>query len=188
MKSRFLASLLLGGALFLSSSAFAADTWSVDSSHSTAIFRIKHFGASWQYGRFNDIAGTLMIDEADATKSTLELTIKTDSVDTNNQKRDDHLKGPDFFNAAQYPTMTFKSKKIAVKQGNVWAVTGDLTMHGVTKNVTFPATVSMADGVVKAVTEFTINRHDFGISYPGKADDLIQDNVVMRVELVASGA
>ena len=189
MKSRFLASLLLGGALFLSSSAFAADTWSVDSSHSTAIFRIKHFGASWQYGRFNDIAGTLMIDEADATKSTLELTIKTDSVDTNNQKRDDHLKGPDFFNAAQYPTMTFKSKKIAVKQGNVWAVTGDLTMHGVTKEVTVDlervGTGKDPWGGTRtgAETTFTLKRSDYGVSFmpDGLGDEV---RIIVSVEAV----
>lgn len=168
--SRALSSVLLGGALFLSSSAFAADTWSVDPSHSTAIFRIKHFNASWQYGRFNDVSGTFVFDDADPTKSTLELSIKTDSVDTNNQKRDDHLKGPDFFNAAQYPTMTFKSKKVAAKSGNVWAVTGDLTIHGTTKEITVDVerTGTGKDpwGGTRTGAEatFTIKRSDYGVS------------------------
>lgn len=187
--SRSVATALLGGALFLSSSAFAADTWSVDPAHSTAIFRIKHFGASWQYGRFNDLAGTLVLDDADPTRSTLELTIKTGSVDTNNTKRDDHLKGPDFFDAAQYPTMTFKSKKIAVKSANVWAVTGDMTMHGVTREVTVDLERS---GTGKdpwggtrtgAETTFTIKRSDFGVSFmpDGLGDEV---RIIVSVEAV----
>lgn len=187
--SRSVATALLGGALFLSSSAFAADTWSVDPAHSTAIFRIKHFGASWQYGRFNDLAGTLVLDDADPAKSTLELTIKTGSVDTNNTKRDDHLKGPDFFDAAQYPTMTFKSKKIAVKSANVWAVTGDMTMHGVTREVTVDLERS---GTGKdpwggtrtgAETTFTIKRSDFGVSFmpDGLGDEV---RIIVSVEAV----
>lgn len=187
--SRSVATALLGGALFFSSSAFAADTWSVDPAHSTAIFRIKHFGASWQYGRFNDLAGTLVLDDADPTRSTLELTIKTGSVDTNNTKRDDHLKSPDFFDAAQYPTMTFKSKKIAVKSANLWAVTGDLTMHGVTREVTVDLERS---GTGKdpwggtrtgAETTFTIKRSDFGVSFmpDGLGDDV---RIIVSVEAV----
>ena len=187
--SRTLATALLGGALFLSSSAFAADTWSVDPAHSTAIFRVKHFGASWQYGRFNDISGTLVLDDADPSKSTIELTIKTDSVDTNNQKRDDHLKSPDFFNAAQYPTMTFKSKTIAVKSAGVWTVTGDLTMHGTTKTVTVDlervGTGKDPWGGTRtgAETTFTLKRSEYGVS--GLPDGLGDEvRVIVSVEAI----
>lgn len=167
--SRSLSAALLGA--LLSSSALAADTYSVDASHSSALFRIQHFGAAWFYGRFNDISGTVVIDEADLTKSTIDLTIKVDSVDTNVQKRDDHLKSPDFFNAAQYPTMTFKSKKVAAKDAKTLTVTGDLTIHGVTKEVTLDVDRSGTGkdpwGGTRTGLEATLNikRSDYGIAF-----------------------
>ena len=168
--SRVFASLALGS-LLAGSTAFAADTYNIDTGHSTAIFRIKHFGASWQYGRFNDITGTMVFDDADATKSSFDITVKTDSVDTNLDKRDEHLKGPDFFDAAKYPTMTFKSTKVAKGTGNTYKVTGNLTLHGVTKEVTVdverPGTGQDPWGGTRTGAEavLTIKRSDYGISF-----------------------
>ena len=190
--SRTLATALLGGALFLSSSAFAADTWSVDPAHSTAIFRVKHFGASWQYGRFNDISGTLVLDDADPSKSTIELTIKTDSVDTNNQKRDDHLKSPDFFNAAQYPTMTFKSTSVEVTGKESAKLYGDLTIRGVSKPavlaVEFQGSAKSPWGTTNYGFNGTtkINREDWGLNWNAALESggwLVGKEVQIDIEL-----
>lgn len=168
-------------ALLLSAPAWAAaSTFELDSSHSTAIFRVKHLNVSWFYGRFNDITGTMVFDDADPTKSVIDVKIATGSVDTNVEKRDQHLKGPDFFNAAQFPMMTFKSKKVTKKTGNTWAVTGDLQIHGVTKEVTvdFERTGEGKDpwGGTRAGAEatFNIKRSDYGISFmpDGLSDDV----------------
>jgi polyisoprenoid-binding protein YceI len=112
-----------------------ADNYNIDAMHTSAVFKIGHLGLSWIYGRFNDVAGDFVIDAADPSKSSFTLTIKTESVDTGNAKRDGHLRSPDFFNAKEFPLITFKSTAVkAVKDG--YDVTGDLMLHGVTKSVT----------------------------------------------------
>jgi polyisoprenoid-binding protein YceI len=115
--------------------AARADDYAVDPAHTSLTFKIQHVGISWVYGRFNNVSGTFTVDKADPSKSSFELTIKTDSVDTGNAARDKHLKSPDFFNAVQYPTVTFKSTAVKPVEGGV-EVTGDLTLHGQTKPVT----------------------------------------------------
>lgn len=184
--NRGLAALSLLGALAWSSASFAADTYNVDVAHSSAIFRIKHLSASWFYGRLNDIAGTVVFDDADPTKTAIDITIKADSVDTNNEKRDTHLKSPDFFDAAQFPTMTFKSKKVVAKSGNTLTATGDLTMHGVTKEISFDfertGTGKDPWGGTRSGAEAIINikRSDFGI---GKQPDGLGDEVRLIISL-----
>ena len=158
-------------ALFaLAAPALAAESYKVDPVHSSAIFRIKHANVSFFSGRFNAPDGSFVLDEADPTKSSFNIVLKVDSVDTANAQRDTHLKSPDFFNAKQYPTITFKSTAVKKGEGNVLQVTGDLMMHGVTKSVTvpvevtgkgaFPATVQRAG--VEAT--FVVKRSDFGMS------------------------
>ena len=95
----------------------AADNYKVDPVHSTSAFRIKHAGAPPFWGRFNEPNGTFMLDEADPTKSTFTIELKADNVDTANAKRDAHLKSPDFFNAKQYPAITFKSTSVKKGEG-----------------------------------------------------------------------
>src|SRR5262249_44024154 len=96
----------------------------------------EHFGISYIHGRFNKLKGEFTIDKDDPSKSSITLTIDADSVDTNNQGRDTHLKSPDFFNVKQFPTISFKSKSLkAAKDG--YEVAGDLTMHGETKEISF---------------------------------------------------
>lgn len=163
--------LALAALFALSTSAFAADTWEIDGGHSRVTFRITHFGASPFYGQFPGVSGTMVLDDADPTKSTINISVAVDSVDTFNEKRDAHLKGADFFNAAQFPTMTFKSTKVAKKSDKVLTVTGDLTLHGVTKSVTvdFERIGTGKDpwGGTRTGGEaiFTIKRSDFGITY-----------------------
>lgn len=118
-------------------SARAADTYTVDLVHSSVSFMTAHAGISKIHGRFNDFSGTFKLDAADPTKSSYFLSIKIDSVDTNNAKRDEHLRAPDYFNAKQFPTMTFQSTKVKKVDGGL-DVTGDLTLHGITKQVVVP--------------------------------------------------
>jgi polyisoprenoid-binding protein YceI len=114
----------------------AADTYTIDPVHSSVSFQAQHAGISYVHGRFNDVAGEFTIDKDDPSKSSVTLTIKVESVDTNNKQRDGHLRSGDFFNAKQFPTMTFKSKSFKAVEGG-YEVTGDLTMHGETKAITF---------------------------------------------------
>ncbi len=167
MKTRIL-TLVAVLAASLAVPAIAA-TFKVDGTHSTVIFRVKHMNASYAYGRFNAISGNFAIDEADPSSSSFDFTIKTDSVDTADAKRDAHLKKADFFNAAQYPTITFKSKTVkAAAKGSV-DVTGDLNLHGVTKSITVKVEHSgtakgMGGGTIAGIeSTFTIKRSDFGM-------------------------
>lgn len=105
------------------------------------------------------------------------------------EKLDGHLKSPDFFDAAKFPKATFVSTKIAKASGGsaTHTITGDLTMRGVTRSVSFPATVSLTGGQMKAKAEFTIQRTQWGINYKGKADDLIRDGVVLKIDVASKG-
>jgi len=140
----------------------------VDPVHSALTFRVKHMNTSYAYGRFNVIAGTFAIDETDPAKSSFDFTVKTASVDTGNPGRDTHLKNTDFFNATQYPNITFKSKTVSSSGKGTLEVTGDLTLHGVTKSITVPIEYATGKdmrggpiGGIEAV--FTIKRSDFGM-------------------------
>jgi polyisoprenoid-binding protein YceI len=150
--------------------ALAADAFQVDTVHSSVLFRVKHMNVSYTYGRFNDVSGSFLLDEADPSKSAFDLTIKSESVDTANTKRDDHLKRADFFNAKQFPTITFKSKSVK-KADSAYDVAGDLTLHGVTKPVTFRLSPTgtgkgMTGGTLAGVeASVVIKRSDFGMTY-----------------------
>jgi polyisoprenoid-binding protein YceI len=149
--------------------AVAADVYKADASHSSIVYRVKHMNASYAWGRFNDIAGSFALDEANPTASRFEFQVKTGSIDTANAKRDQHLKSPDFFNAVQFPVISFKSQNVA-KSGEAYEVTGDLTLHGVTKpvsvRVTPTGTAKGPAGKPIAGIEATLNikRSDFGMT------------------------
>jgi polyisoprenoid-binding protein YceI len=145
----------------------AADEYAVDAMHAGVTFKISHLGLSWTYGRFNDISGSFTLD-TDPGKCAFALTLKADSVDTANKKRDEHLKSPDFFNVKQYPTISFKSTAVkAIKDG--YAVTGDLTMHGVTKSVSFSLVGGRKAEFPKGAqrtgysTDLVLKRSEFGM-------------------------
>jgi polyisoprenoid-binding protein YceI len=156
----------LGIGVVLAGRAFAGDSYTIDHDHSIAIFRITHVNTSASWGRFDDVSGKF-VEDADPSKSTVEVTVKTDSVDTNQKKRDEHLKSPDFLNAKQFPAMTFKSKSVKKVDDKTFEVSGDFTLHGVTK----PLTVKLArigsgkspfgDFRAGYETTFTIKRSDF---------------------------
>lgn len=122
------------GALGIPASA-SATTWELDTAHSGVEFSVRHMMVSTVKGRFEKIKGTVELDEKDVTKSTLEVTIDLGSVNTNEPKRDGHLKSPDFFDVAKFPTATFKSTKVQKAGKNKLKVTGALSLHGVTQPV-----------------------------------------------------
>lgn len=114
----------------------AADNYAVDTVHSAVSFRIQHAGIAYVHGRFNEFSGNFQVDKSDPSKSSFSVSIKTESVDTNNRQRDNHLRSPDFFNAKQFPAITFQSTAVKPVNGG-WEVTGDLNLHGVAKPITF---------------------------------------------------
>lgn len=120
--------------LLLAMPSFAAETYEIDPVHSSVIYKTQHFGVP-NFGAFTNVSGKVVFDDKDPSKSSVDLVVKTDSVDSFNPKRDEHLKSPDFFNAKQFPEITFKSKKVKAKGKMAFDVTGDLTLHGVTKEV-----------------------------------------------------
>ncbi len=147
----------------------AAETFQVDAVHSSVLYRVKHMSASYAYGRFNDFSGSFTIDPADATKCAFDLVVKSAAIDSGNEKRDQHLKSPDFLNAKQFPTITFKSEKVELKSEDTLLVTGNLTLHGTTKRVTIEvvktgtATGPRGGKVAGIEANFTIKRSDFGM-------------------------
>ncbi|MCW8128842.1 MAG: YceI family protein [Planctomycetota bacterium] len=169
--------------------ARAAETYELDPVHSALIFKIKHINVSYTYGRINNPTGTLVYDEADASKCSISMEVKTESVDTDNEKRDQHLKGPDFFNAKQFPTIAFKSTKVAKADDGTYDVTGNFTMLGVTKELTLKLTKTGGGkdpwGGLRVGFEgtFTIKRSDYGMK---QALDAIGDDVTIIVAIEAA--
>jgi polyisoprenoid-binding protein YceI len=124
-------------ALTLSSAAFSAETYQIDKKgmHAAIQFKIKHLGYSWLIGRFNDFDGTIIYDEKSPTASSVNVTIKTSSVDSNHAERDKHLRGDDFLNVSKYPTAKFQSSKVIDMGKGKVDITGMLTLNGVSKSV-----------------------------------------------------
>lgn len=132
-------------------------------------------------GGFTDFSGK--VDLGDPVEaSAIELTIQTNSLFADKEKLTKHLKSPDFFDVTKFPTASFRSTEIK-KDGEGHTISGDLTLHGVTKRISFPATVTVTGSQVNAKAEFSINRQDFGIAYAGMKDDLIRDLVVIKLSL-----
>jgi polyisoprenoid-binding protein YceI len=161
----FAAVLACAASLLAAAPAAAADDYAVDAWHTAVTFKISHLGLSWTYGRFNSVSGNFTIDPADAAGCSFAMEIKTDSIDTGVKARDGHLSSPDFFNVKQYPTISFKSSAVKAIEGG-YEVTGDLTLHGVTKSVTFTlkggkTAQFMGKQRTGFSTEFTVNRSDY---------------------------
>jgi len=147
-------------------------TWKLDPAHSSAEFKVKHMMISNVKGSFNGLTGTLIEDTTDPTRSSVEASIDIASINTGDAQRDAHLKSADFFEAEKYPTMTFKSTRVEKKGEAEYAVTGDLTVHGVTKPVLFRVEGPSAPGKdpwgntrIGLSATAKINRKDFGLSW-----------------------
>ncbi|MBI2945879.1 MAG: polyisoprenoid-binding protein [Candidatus Wallbacteria bacterium] len=157
--------------LFALPFAAQAATWEIDASHSSIEFSVRHLMISNVTGKFKDFAGTIDFDGKDASKATVEVTIQSASIDTGIEKRDEHLKNADFFDVAKHPTLTFKSTKVEPTGEKTAKITGDLTMHGVTKSVTLEAELlgTLNDPKLGSRAGFTgsttVNRKDFGLTY-----------------------
>ncbi len=151
--------------------ATATSTWNIDPAHSAAEFKVKHMMISNVRGKFSGISGVLHRVEADHTQSTLEVSIDVSTVNTQDAQRDGHLKSADFFDVEKFPAMTFKSTHIE-KKGDGFAVTGDLTIHGVTKPVVLnveevsePAKDPWGNTRIGLTATAKINRKDFGLTW-----------------------
>lgn len=146
-----------------------APAYTVDTVHSAIVFRVRHAGVAYFWGRFNDFSGEFSINKENPAASTLQIEVRTTSIDTANANRDEHLRSPDFFDAKQFPVATFKSTKFEKAGEDKFKVTGDFTLHGVTKPVTADLTwigTGSFRGQAKAgfEAEFAIKRSDFGMT------------------------
>lgn len=168
---RRLSSLVLMAA-FTTAGPAAAATWVLDTEHSTVGFAVKHMMVTDQKGAFDAFSGTIELDDKDITKSTVNVTIDPASVNTKNKKRDDHLRSPDFFDAARFPKMTFVSTKVEKAKDGGLLVTGNLTIRDVTKPVTL--TVAPLSDVFNdpwggshrgTTATATVNREEFGLTW-----------------------
>ena len=193
MKKRF-AILSAAAVLLTASAAFAApETFSFDKSHSLVGFRIRHFVSKVE-GRFREFDGTISLDRQNPATSRVDVTIQTASIDTGNENRDKDLRSPNFFDVEKYPTMTFKSTKVVPKGNDTYDVTGDFTMHGVTKTITIPVRHGgfiKAGKVEKAGFEvaFTLDRKDYGITWNRAVDAggvMLGDDVEINIQVEAN--
>ena len=175
--------------------ARAQDTYTIDPVHSSLGFKVKHMMVSDVKGEFQGFSGTITLDPKNIENSSVDVTIDAATISTRNEKRDGHLKSADFFDVEKFPTLTFKSKKVT-KKGEQYVLIGDLTMHGVTKEIELPFTltgpVTLPNGSVLGVSAATeINRQDFGVSWNKTLDSggvVVSDKVRLEIEVEAKKA
>jgi polyisoprenoid-binding protein YceI len=169
------------------------NTYTLDPAHSHIQFSVRHLMVSNVRGTFSGVKGTVSYDPDDPTSATAEVTIDVNTISTNDEKRDGHLKSPDFFDAAQYPTITFKSKRVEKTGSDEFKVTGDLTIHGVTKEVVLKVEEVSGEtkdpfGQVKigATARTKIKRSDFGLTWNAPLETggvMVSDEVKLEWDL-----
>ena len=165
-------------------------TWTVDSVHSEIGFSVRHLGAGKTRGKFTDFTGTVIADPKNLAKSSVSFTVQAKSIDTANSARDNHLRGADFFDVTQFPTLSFVSTKIE-RAGAGYKATGKLTIHGVTRTISFPFAVSPpVKGMQKETragveARFTINRKDYGLVWNALVEgtQVVGDQVEISLDL-----
>jgi polyisoprenoid-binding protein YceI len=170
--------------------ALGADTYTVDRSHTTVGFTVRHLVINKVRGKFNDFSGTIIYDENDITKSSMQGTIQAASIDTDHAKRDNHLRSPDFFDVVNHPEINFKSKSV-MKENDGLVLVGDLTIRDTTKEVQLPFKVTgkiqdpQGNTVIGFEATLSLDRQEFGIAYSRVMDNggLIVGNEV-NIELV----
>ncbi len=178
----------------LAANSFAAEKYEIDVTHSVVGFTVRHLVVAKVSGKFKEVAGTILYDEQDITKSSVNVTIKTASIDTDNERRDTHLRSADFFDVANHPDITFVSKKIE-KKGDGYVAVGDLTIRSVTKEVSLPFKVL---GKIKdwegnwrigIEANLAINRFDYGVKWDNKFDGtnlVVGENVEIQLAVEAA--
>jgi len=173
--------------------AKAADTYRIDNSHSTIGFAVKHMMISMTRGEFTDYAGSIQFDKNDLSVFSADVVIQTNSIDTRHEGRDAHLKGEDFLDVEIYPTIIFQNTTLS-KRASGYEIAGDLTMHGVSKKVTIPVTISgpiqspFGGEILGIAGEISINRQDFGISWNKAMDQggfVVDNSVKLLIEIEA---
>ncbi|HEU5231265.1 MAG TPA: YceI family protein [Terriglobales bacterium] len=159
----------LAAVLFATAAWAQGSEWQIDPAHTTVGFTVRHMGISNVHGRFTKVSGTANIDDSDITKSSVNATMDIASITTGNDSRDNDLRSPNYFDAAQFPTMTFKSKSVTKNGDNKLKIVGDLTIKGVTKEVTLDvdgpsSPIKMGPNQRRGLSASTsINRKDFGV-------------------------
>lgn len=174
-------------------SVAAASTWQIDSAHSSAHFAVRHLMVSTVRGTMGKATGVVTLDETDPSKSSVEASVDVTGIDTREPKRDAHLQSPDFFDVEKYPTITFKSKKVTKLGETKFQVAGDLTMHGVTKEVVLdvegspkPFNDPMGNVKVGGIATTTLKRKDFGITWNATLDGggvVLSDEVAVTIDI-----
>ena len=187
---------VLAAAVLAASPALAADSYTFDKSHTAVGFQVRHIVTNVS-GRFKDFAGTIQIDKANPAASSVEFTIQAASIDTNEPKRDEHLRSADFFDVANQPTIRFKSQSVKAAGKDAYEVTGELTMRGVTKTITLPVQF-LGEGKdpwgnekVGFEIATTLNRKDYGINWSKTLDNgglLVADEVRVQISVEANKA
>ena len=178
--------------LLITSTAMAQSTWNIDPAHSAAQFQVKHLMISTVRGEFGKLSGTVSFDGKNYSSIKTEATIDVASINTREKKRDDHLRSADFFDAANYPTIIFKSKRVEAVQGNNFNLVGDLTMRGVTKEIALAGEATpMIKGMggetrIGAHATGKLNRQDYGIKWNHALDSggvVVSDEVQITLDL-----
>jgi len=186
---------ILSFAMILLAWPLQAAQWNFDKAHSSIGFSVRHLVVSSTKGFFTDYTGSVEFDGKNLANGSVEITIQATSINTENEDRDNHLRNPDFFNVAEYPTIIFKSKKIIPGEANAFTLIGDLTMKDVTKEITLNGELN---GVIEDPwgntragfsAETTINRQDFNVAWENKLKDgsLVVGNdvaIVLEIELI----
>src|SRR5579864_9445979 len=165
-------------------------SWEIDAMHSHVSFAVRHLMVSTVRGRFNRMRGQIHIDESHPANSWVEAEVDAATIDTQNEQRDAHLRTADFFEVDTYPTITFKSTKVEAVSGQEYRVTGDFTMHGVTKSVTFDVEYGgqshMAGPRVGLTATTKINRKGFGLSFGALAEAALGEIVTIEIDVEAT--
>ncbi len=178
----------------MTDTATTTTTWTIDPSHSVVEFSVKHMMFATVKGRFTEVAGTISLDSANVANSSVDVTIGAASIDTRDEKRDEHLRSADFFDVETFPTLTFKSTSVEAK-GDDLKVTGDLTIHGVTKQVVLDSELNgqgvnpWGQQVISYSASTKINRKDYGLNWNTALESggvLVSDEVKISIEIEAT--
>ena len=189
---KFLSSLTVLGIMLLGIPAFGAE-YTIDNSHTSLGFAVKHLMVSTVRGEFTDFQGTITYDPADLSATQINVNIQANSIDTRNADRDKHLRGAEFFDVDKYPTVTFASNTLK-KNGDGYILVGDLTIKGITKTIEIPVTIAgpvktpFGADAIGLSGQTTINRQDFGVSWNKQMDQggyVVENNVLLDINVEA---
>jgi polyisoprenoid-binding protein YceI len=185
-KSRLLLALVVV-TLLVSAATAQVQTWNIDPNHTAAQFSVRHLGISTIRGAFTKVTGTVQYDPANPSKTVIDASIDANSIDTRVEMRDNDLRSPNYFDVAKFPTLAFKSKKVEAGDAGKLKVTGDLTIHGVTKEAVLdvegpsaPIKDPWGNQRMGASASTKINRQDFGVSGGGA---LVGDDIPITIDL-----